>query len=257
MSKRSFLLFTIYFSLATILVGCSTIYNPATGKREVIFIDTKEEIAIGKNVAIEVLRQYKLLNDQETQAYVRMIGQRIASVSDRKDLRYSFTVLESKELNAFALPGGGVYITSTLVERLEEDEIAAVLAHEVGHIAARHSVKRIQSKIGYELLMNVALYNVSKDDPKLARTVSKGTGSMFSIVMLGYSRQDELLGDKLAIRYVNKAGYNPWSVVTMLKKLKRYSKEGTPWKPMVVLRSHPYLEDRMRVAEAEVALLID
>jgi len=250
-------LLIIILGLGILLSGCSTVYNPATGKREVMFINTEEEVAIGKKVEAEVLRQYKVVSDQKTQAYVRMIGQKVAQASDRQDLVYSFTVLESKELNAFALPGGGVYITDLLVEKLDEDEIAAALAHEVGHIAARHSVKRIQSQMGYELLMNIALYNVGKDDPKLARTVSKGTGSIFQMVMLGYSRNDELFADKLAIKYINKANYSPWSVVTLLKKLKEYSKEGTPWRPLVVLRSHPYLEDRIRVAEAEVGLVID
>lgn len=259
MWKKSFLLiFSLYFLLSTVfLVGCATIFNPATGKRESFFINTATEIAIGKNVAKEVLKKYKVLDDAETQKYVRGIGQKVASISDRQDLQYSFTVLDSEELNAFALPGAGVYINKGLTDILNEDEIAACLGHEVGHIAARHSVKRIQGQIGYQLLMAVAVYQVSKKDKKLAKNVVKGSSAIFELILLGYSRGDELLADKLAIKYVHKAGYSPWGMVSSLKKLKEHSKEKKSWRPLVVFRSHPYLEDRIRVAEAEVGALLD
>jgi predicted Zn-dependent protease len=257
MLKKRFLLSTLYFLLATIfLTGCTTIFNPATGKRETFFINTAAEIAIGKNVAREVLEKYKVLEDEKTQEYVQAIGQKVASVSDRRDLEYSFTVLDCEELNAFALPGGGVYINKGLVGKLNEDEIACVLAHEVGHIAARHSVKRIQGQIGYQLLMAVTVYEVSKKDKKLAKNVAKGATAIFELVLLGYSRQDELLADKLAIKYAHKADYSPWGMVSSLKKLEEYSKEKKGWRPLVVLRSHPYLEDRIRVAEAEAGALL-
>lgn len=257
MFKKSFLLSTLYFLLSTVLIGCTTIYNPATGRREAFFINTAQEVAIGKNVTREVLNKYKVLDDEETQKYVQAIGQKVASVSDRQDLEYSFTVLDSEELNAFALPGGGVYINKGLTDILDEDEIASCLAHEVGHIAARHAVKRIQGQIGYQLLMTIALYEVGKKDRKLAKTVAKGAGSVFELILLGYSRQDELLADRLAIKYAHKAGYNPWGMVTSLRKLKSHSKERKLWRPLVILRSHPYLEDRIRAAEAEVGILTD
>lgn len=257
MLKKRLLLYTIYYILTTVLIGCTTVYNPATGKKETYLINTSMEVAIGKNVAREVLRKYKVLDDEERQKYLQALGLKIAQVSDRKDLEYSFTVLDSKELNAFALPGGGIYINKGLLDLLDEDELACVLSHELGHIAARHGVKRIQGQVGYQVLMTVAMYQVGKEDKKLAKSVAKGTNTIFELILLGYSRRDELLADRLAIKYAHQAGYNPWGMVTSLKKLKKHSKEKSSWRPLVVLRSHPYLEDRIRAAEAEVGALPD
>jgi predicted Zn-dependent protease len=257
MRKNNFLLSTLYFLLSTFLIGCTTIYNPATGKKEVLFIDTAQEVAIGKNVAREVAAQYKVLEDESVQRHLQQIGRKIALVSDRRDLEYSFTVLDSKELNAFALPGGGVYINKGLLDLLDEDEIAACLGHEVGHIAARHSVKRIQGQMGYQLLLTLAIYGAGEKNRQAANTVAKGANSIFQLVLLGYSRQDELLADKLAVKYTHQAGYNPRGMVTALKKLYEQNKNKGLWRGPAVLRSHPYLEDRIRVAEAEVAALPD
>ncbi len=257
MLKKRFLLFTVHCLLSTALIGCTTIFNPATGKRETFFINTPTEIAIGKNVAKEVLKKYKVLDDAEVQNYIRAIGEKVASASERQDLQYSFTVLDSEELNAFALPGGGVYINKGLLDILDEGEIAACLGHELGHIAARHSVKRMQGQLGYQLLMAVAVYQVGKKDKKLAKNIAKGSSAIFELILLGYSRQDELLADKLAIKYTYKSGYSPWGMITSLKKLKQHSEKKRSWRPLVLFRSHPYLEDRIRVAEAEVGVLLD
>jgi predicted Zn-dependent protease len=200
MFKKYFLLSIFYCLLSVFLISCTTIYNPATGKKEIIFIDTSQEVAIGKNVAKEVLKRYKILKEEKTQKYVQRIGQKMAIVSDRHDVQYFFTVLDSEELNAFTLPGGGVYINKGLVDILNEDEIACVLGHEIGHVAARHAVKKIQGQIGYQLLVHIALYEISKKDKKLAKSVAKGTNAIFGLILLGYSRQDELLADKLAIK---------------------------------------------------------
>ena len=107
MSKTS-LAISLFLNLAILLSGCTTIYNPATGKKETFLINTATEVAIGKNVSQEVLKKYSVLDDEKIQQYVQAIAQKVASGSDRQDLQYSFTVLDSQELNAFTLPGGGV-----------------------------------------------------------------------------------------------------------------------------------------------------
>ena len=253
--KKGFLLFITHYLLSTILIGCTTIYNPATGKKEILFINTAQEIAIGRNVAKEVLKKNKVLEDEQTQKYVREIGERISSVSDRKDAQYSFTVLDNKGLNAFALPGGKVYINKGLLDKLDEDEIACILAHEVGHIAARHAAKRIQGQLGYQLLTTVAIYSVRDKDRRVANAAVKSANSIFQLILLGYSRKDELLADKLAIKYAHRAGYNPYGMVSGLKKLKKHGGERKLWRPLVILRSHPYLSDRILAAEAEAGMV--
>ncbi len=258
MLKR-ILRYTTYYILCTTLclalVGCATVYNPATGKKEAVIIDTEEEINIGKNVALEVLKQDKLIDNLKLRGYVQGVGSKIARVSDRQDLQYSFDVLDNKELNAFSLPGGIIFINKGLADVLTEDELACVLAHEVGHVAARHSVKRIQGQFGYQIFINIAALGISQVDPNLARVVARTSSSIFQMILSGYSRQDEFLADKLAVKYSYSAGYNPRGMVTSLQKLKEHSKENTLFKPMVILRSHPYLVDRIRVVEAEIGLL--
>ncbi|MBN3039375.1 MAG: M48 family metalloprotease [Candidatus Omnitrophica bacterium] len=258
MFKRKLYLIMSYVLIATLaaaLSGCTTLYNPATGQKETYFISTAQEMAIGENVEKEVLETYKVSGDKKKQDYVDQIGQKVASVSDRQDLDYKFVVLDDKELNAFTIPGGIVYINTGLLDILNDDEVAAVLAHEIGHVAARHSIKRIQSQLGYQLLLTVAVVSVNKNDPNAAKTVAQGSNAIFELVQLGYSRRDELLADRLSIKYTYKAGYNPWGMVEALKKLQAHSEEKGGWGGPVILRSHPYIEDRIRAGIAEVGNL--
>ncbi|MDD4879002.1 MAG: M48 family metalloprotease, partial [Candidatus Omnitrophica bacterium] len=137
MPSRIVVLFII---LSVFLSGCATIINPATGRKEYIMIGTAEEKAIGGQVSAEIETNYKLSHDEAMIERVNRIGLSIAKVSDRQDLTYYFKVLENKEVNARSTPGGYVYVDSGLIEKANDDGLAGVLAHEVGHIAARHSV---------------------------------------------------------------------------------------------------------------------
>lgn len=139
----------------SILSGCTTIYNSATGQRETLFIDTKTEVNLGSNMANEISREKKMVNDPKLQERLERVAKRIAAVSDRKDLSYYFNIVDEKEFNAFAIPGGSVYINSGLMAAANDDELAAVVGYEVGHIAARHSVKRLQAVLGYQLLSSI------------------------------------------------------------------------------------------------------
>ncbi|MGE5197715.1 MAG: Maf family nucleotide pyrophosphatase, partial [Deltaproteobacteria bacterium] len=140
-------LFMLLFCV--ILTGCSTEYNVVTGKEETFYYSTEREVQIGKSVSKEVEKQYKLAEDPLLQERVRVIGNKISAVCDRKDIDYTFKVLDDKEVNAVSLPGGFVYVNKGLMERVDnDDELAAVLAHEVGHLVARHSIKRLQATMG-------------------------------------------------------------------------------------------------------------
>ena len=128
-----------------------------------------------------------------------------------------------------------------------DDEIAAILAHEIGHIAARHSVKRLQASLGYTLLRVLAL--VASKDARFKR----GTDIALSQLMLGYSRDDELLADKLAVKYINRAGYNPEAIISLLEKLERLE-TNAPIRPLVAsyMRTHPYLPERIAAVRREI-----
>lgn len=240
------LILLILFSLN----GCITIYNPATEKKEVIFINTKSEISLGKDISKQIQSRLKVLKDPQKQFRLDYIGQKIAKSSDRQDLTYQFKIIADKELNAFAIPGGFVYVNSGLMDNATDDELAGVLGHEIGHIAARHSVKKLQTSLGYQIIMNIAM-GVSKN-----KSLGNATDIIFNLVNLGYSRKDEFLADKLAAKYTQKSGFNPYGIITFFYKLKREAEsKGTNYK-LVFLNSHPPIEERIKNIKKEITLLI-
>lgn len=212
-------------------------------------IDTPSEVALGGKVAFEVERTYRLSKDPELIQRVERIGQSIASVSDRKDLSYHFKVVRDKEVNAFSTPGGYVYIHTGLLEKANDNELACVIAHEVGHIAARHSVKKLQAVMGYNILMSFVLHEARIED------LEQVMGITFDLISRGYSREDELLADKLAVRYAFGAGYDPYGMVTFLKKLEEIEREAH-WGVMGgIFSTHPSYVKRIKNIETEIALL--
>ncbi|MEW6101784.1 MAG: M48 family metallopeptidase [Candidatus Omnitrophota bacterium] len=233
-------------ALVLLLSGCVTVYNPATGKNEALFIDTQTEVSLGQDLDRQMQKELKILKNPEAQDKIEKIGSRVAFASDRRDLAYHFRIVKDPELNAFAIPGGYVYVNSGLMQAANEDELACVLGHEIGHIAARHSVKKLQSALGYQILLSIALGLSNQQN------ISRATDIIYELISLGYSRQDEFLADKLSARYAKRAGFNPKGMATFLEKLKEEA-AGTHYKP-VFLSSHPDIEERIRAVENEIAL---
>ena len=239
---------TIYGLLITALSSCATIYNPATQKKELILIDTRAEVFLGRNIDSQVAQSYEIIKDVQTNERVNKIGRDIALVSDRQDLKYIFKVVKDKEVNAFATPGGFIYLNTGLIDRVDDDELACVIAHEVGHVAARHIVKKLQTQIGYDILMSLAFGKGGAEE------VQKAINITFNLVSLGYSREDEYMADKLAVRYTSKAGYDPEAMIRLFKKLQELEKDKTIATPLF-LRSHPYLAQRITQATKEISAL--
>jgi predicted Zn-dependent protease len=237
----------LFFSTLSILYlnGCVTIYNPATEQKETYFISEETEIDIGKNMVEDIIRQNKILEDKELAAYLNEIGQNIARASHRNTLAYEFYVLDDDKINAFALPGGFVFVNKGLLDQATEDELAFVLSHEVGHISARHSLKRLQSSLGISLLLGIALRNPNQ------QTIRGAINVVHNVIALGYSRKDELLADSLGINYVNKAGYDPQAAISLIEKLGKKDKN----QPLVFLRSHPLPDQRLANIKKELKAL--
>ncbi len=231
--------------LLLVFSGCASFYNVATGRQEYLLYDTDQEIRMGRRISRQVEERMAFVEDQLLQERVNRIGQKIAAVSDRKDLVYFFNVLDLEPVNASALPGGYVYLNRGLVEKTEsDDELAGVIAHEIGHIAARHQVKRFQTSLGYSLLQALAIG--AQVDPKAIR----GANIAFSQLFLAYSRNDELQADRLGVRYAKRAGYDPAAMIRFLEKLDSLERR-TP-RPRSYLRTHPYVSDRIRVVREEI-----
>jgi len=229
-----------------LLSGCVTIYNPATERKETLLIDTQGEISLGQDMDRQLQKELKILDSPLMQQRLERIGGKIALASDRQDLNYTFRIVKDDELNAFACPGGFVYINSGLMNAASDDELACVLAHEVGHIAARHSVKKLQAVLGYQLIIGIVLGASGN------ASVGRALDVVFGVVSLGYSRQDEFLADKLAVRYAGRAGFNPEGMVSFFRKLqKEAEKQGRNFN-LVFLSSHPPIGERIKNVESEI-----
>jgi len=221
-------------------------YNPATQKKESYFISEAQEVAIGKNLYQEIIQKNKITTNKELINYVKDMGQKIAQASHRNYLNYNFSILDDKEINAFALPGGYIFINKGLIDKMDEDELSFVLAHEIGHICARHSLKRLQSSFFMSLITSLAS---SHPDYGVVRA---GVNAVYNVAALGYSRSDELLADSLGLEYMHKAGYNPRGAIDALEKLRA---EGGENNSVAFLRSHPYPEDRIEKIKEKVKSL--
>lgn len=239
----------IFLSILTFSsIGCITIYNPATERNETFLIDTRQEVALGREMDKELQTKLKILNSPQMNNRLSLIGAKLAGFSDRKDLTYHFKVVNDKELNAFAIPGGFVYVNSGLIESANDDELAGVVAHEIGHIAARHSVKQLQTVMGYQLVLSIITGISGQTD------INNALNIVFNLVNLGYSRKDEFLADKLAVRYVKRAGFSPIGIITFFEKLKKEGEKKRTNSRLVFLSSHPPIDQRISRVEQEINL---
>jgi len=243
-SRRNY--FILSCLAAFLCSGCVTIYNPATQKKETLLIDTASEVALGADMDLEIQRKLKIVTDPQRQYRLAGIGDRVASSSDRQDLVYRFKIIKDDELNAFAIPGGFIYVNSGLMDAATDDELAGVLAHEIGHIACRHSVKKLQADLGYQLIMGI-VFGLSGQN-----TMGRAMDIVFGLTSLGYSRKDEFLADKLAVRYAKRAGFNPYGIVTFFEKLKAEAQNKGPDFNLVFLSSHPPIAERIKNVQLEI-----
>jgi predicted Zn-dependent protease len=239
----------IALAAALLICGCATTYNPATKRNEFILIDTESEVSMGRQMDKEVQKEFKLVLDRNMQDRLDKIGAKVAAVSDRQDLIYQFKVIEDKELNAFTIPGGYVYVNSGLMETATDDELAGVLGHEVGHIAAKHAVKKLQADMGFQLVMSIAMGASNQ------QTMGQAMGIVYDLAHLGYSRKDETLADSLSVKYSKNAGFDPRAIITFMEKLQAEHEKRGPNVNLVFLSSHPAIEDRIRNISAEIAAL--
>jgi len=184
-------------------VSCSV--NPATGKQQLAFYNEAEEVQLGKESDEEVVASIGLYDDPELQAYVESLGKELAARSERPNLPWSFKVVDDPAVNAFALPGGYVYVTRGLITHMEsEAELSAVIGHEIGHVTARHGVNQASKQL--LAVLGLGLVSLLDDDlAKVAGVASLGLGVLF----LKYSRDDERQADDLGLRYMTRAGYDP------------------------------------------------
>jgi predicted Zn-dependent protease len=235
---------------ALVWAAAACTVNPVTLEQEFNVIRESREISIGRTAHPQILKEFGYYYDQNIQNYVSDIGQRLASVSRRRDMEYTFTVLDTDMVNAFAVPGGFVYITRGIMAYFNsEAELAGVLAHEIGHIVGRDSATMIsQNLLGqFATLATIAAGAASSSSSGMEAALA--TSQLYSSLMLGFSREREYRADEQSVEYMSLLGYDPFQLASFMKTLS-YMSQG-PTGPQQYLTTHPNIFDRIARIEAK------
>ena len=229
--------------LALVAAGCAV--NPVTGKRELSLVSPQQELAIGREGYKAVAAEYGLYADPALQAYVDGVGQKVAKASHQPNLAWHFTVLDDPVVNAFAMPGGYIYVTRGILAHLNsEAQLAGVLGHEIGHVTYRHSASQLTQQQLYGLGLGVASI-ASKTVARYSDLAQQG----LSLLFLKYSRDDEREADELAVKYATAAGYDPREIPTTYVMLQRLGDQSGQRLPSF-FSTHPDPGDRVNTTAA-------
>jgi len=226
-------------------VACQRV--PTTGKRAFIVLSWDQEIALGREAAPELEKEFgNPLDNLPVQAYARAVGQRVAGAvrhADLPQLPYQFTVLDSDVVNAFALPGGPVYVTRALLKNLKtEGQLAAVLAHEITHINSRHGSQQISRQMGIQVLLAAAAAAAGRTEKGAQMaTQAEDLANVVGLVNLKYSRGMESEADRFGLDYLAASGYDPREMANLLGV---FVSMGGPRAPEI-LSTHPNPEARV------------
>jgi len=229
-------------SILLVLLDTSCAVNPVTGKKELMLISEQEEISLGGNTDKEISLQYGLYDDPELLAYVQSVGKRLVPNTHRPNLPYQFAILDTPVINAFAVPGGYVYVTRGILALMgSEAELAAVLSHELGHVNARHSVRRMSQMLIFQLGLAVGSA-LSDTVAKISGVASIGVQLLF----LKYSRDDEREADSLGIDYSRRGEYNPGEMVAFFSSLQKMGDLSGGYSLPGFLSTHPLTGERIQ-----------
>ena len=234
---------------ALLAAGCAV--NPATGSRQLMLISESQEIAMGREYDQEVAASIGLYPDTALQRWIQQFGARLAATSERPNLPWTFHVVDDPVVNAFALPGGYIYVTRGILAHLNsEAELAGVVGHEIGHVTARHSVSQMSKQQLAQIGLAVGTI-ASPEFERLAGLASAGLGVLF----LKYSRDAERQADDLGLRYMRRVNYDPRELPHLFEMLTRVSQAEGGGRVPEWLATHPDPENRRGRIEQEIAAL--
>ncbi len=225
------------------VVSCAL--NPVTGERELMLLSEPDEIRLGQKTDGQIVKSYGMYDDAALSAYMEDLGQRLAKVSHRSHLPFQFKVLDSAVVNAFAVPGGYVYLTRGILSYLNnEAELAGVIGHEIGHVAARHSAEQYSRAQLAQVGLAVGMI-LAEDFREYSGLAQLGVGMLF----MKFSRDNERQADDLGVEYATKAGYDASRMADFFSSLERLhpssDRSGLPgW-----FSTHPNPPDRIRAAQ--------
>ena len=238
--------FTMWIVLCTgMAVSCGTV-------SQLNILSTQEEVQIGQQAAKEVEKEVKLYNDPIVEAYIDSLGQVLVKHSRRSDLKYHFKVVDTDEVNAFALPGGWLYVNRGLIAAAEnEAELAGVVGHEIGHVVGKHGARQITKQFGLAVLVQLAV----GDDPSLSRQIAGQFASLGAgLTLLKYGRDAEREADAFAVEEAYAAGIDPLGMATFFEKLMALH-QSEPGGLEVLFTTHPPSSERIANVRADVKKL--
>ncbi len=213
----------------------------AAGCKNTNFLSTKDEVNLGRDISREIEKTNRVETDSEDAKRVQRIGERILQhIDDRKGVPYSFKMLDNKEINAVSLPGGPIYIFRGLLDLMgdDDDALAAVMGHEIGHINARHAAKHISQQ--YLTTLGIAVLVQGRNAQNIASLTT-------DLISLAYSREDEYESDRRGLSYAYKAGFDPRGLIRFFAKLAAMEKKGGGGPEF--FRTHPITKARIERAE--------
>jgi predicted Zn-dependent protease len=227
--------FLIGIAITSSLVGCG--------------ISQQQEVQMGQEYAQQINAQLPIVQDPELNRYINVLGDSIAGLTSRRDLDWHFFIVDSKEVNAFAVPGGFVYVNRGLIERSDKmDEVAGVLGHEIGHVLRRHTVKQMEKEQGANIGITLACVLTGVCNKQAAGTLINVAGGA---VFARFSRADEAEADQEGFNNVVHAGISPEGMVTMFQKLLEERKT-RPAGVEAWFLTHPLEEDRISAIQARI-----
>lgn len=243
------LLFTLFACiLCMVLNACSS--TTLTNRPQLMLLGTKEEIALGEQSAQEVLQQSTLSTNMQQTQMVQRVGQRIANVAERPDFNWEFYLLEEKQVNAFCLPGGKVFVYTGLMPLIaSDDELAVVLSHEIAHTILRHGAERMSMQTIQSIGGGILGIIVNAQAPGYSNLFSQAYNLGSNVgIMLPFSRSHELEADKAGILLMRKAGYDPQAAISFWQKMAANGEKSS----LDFLSTHP--NDSKRIAEIKKIL---
>jgi len=231
---------------AAFVLACAT--NPATGRRQLMLVSEAQEIAMGREADQQAVAAYGLYPDAKVQAYVAEVGARLAARSERPSLPWSFKVVDDPAVNAFALPGGYIYVTRGIMAHLRsEAELAAVLGHEIGHVTGRHSASQMSKQ---QLAMGGLIVGmaVKPELQEFGGLAQQALGLLF----LKFGRDDENEADQLGLRYMTREAYDPREMLEVFGVLDRVSRAQGGGRMPDWLSTHPSPENRLARIQGQI-----
>lgn len=247
MRPRSLVLFALVLALAAAAAAREPVVQPAFYN----VLSDNDEAAFGRSAAARVEKEYPLLDDPLLLAYLDSLGQPIVQKSQRANIRYTFRVIDSPQVNAFALPGGYVYVTRGLLDWVkDESELAGVLAHEISHVVARHGANAVSRELIAAKLATTGAGLAGVSDESAGKLYETIGSPVVMFATRPMRQEDEIEADRLAVYNVARAGFTPEGIITALERTRTSPGSSVL---QLFLSTHPPADVRIPVVRAEIA----